>query len=45
MSKRDPRILLEDIMAAIQKIRRYTSQMDHEAFLGNDLVIDVSPAI
>jgi propanol-preferring alcohol dehydrogenase len=28
MSKRDPRILLEDIMAAIQKIRRYTSQME-----------------
>lgn len=40
MSKRDPRILLEDIMAAIQKIRRYTSQMDHDAFLSNDLVID-----
>lgn len=40
MSKRDPRILLEDIMTAIEKIRRYISQMDHEAFLANDLVID-----
>ena len=40
MSKRDPLILLEDIMLAIQKIGRYTSQMDHDAFLGNELVID-----
>lgn len=40
MSKRDPLVLLEDIMLAIQKIRRYTSQMDHEAFLMDELVID-----
>jgi uncharacterized protein with HEPN domain len=40
MSKRDSAILLEDIMVAIQKIRRYTSQMDHAAFLADDLVID-----
>ena len=40
MSKRDPLVLLEDIMLAIQKIGRYTSQMDHDAFLTNDLVID-----
>jgi uncharacterized protein with HEPN domain len=40
MSKRDPLVLLEDIMLAIQKIGRYTSQMDHEAFLKDDLVID-----
>jgi uncharacterized protein with HEPN domain len=40
MSKRDSAILLEDIMVAIQKIRRYTSQMDHDAFLADDLVID-----
>ncbi len=33
MSKRDPLVLLEDIMLAIQKIGRYTSQMDHDAFL------------
>jgi uncharacterized protein with HEPN domain len=33
MSKRDPLVLLEDIMLAIQKIVRYTSQMDHDAFL------------
>lgn len=40
MSKRDPLVLLEDIMLAIQKISRYTSQMDHEAFLADELVID-----
>jgi len=40
MSKRDPLVLLEDIMLAIQKICRYTSQMDHDAFLRDDLVID-----
>ena len=40
MSKRDPLVLLEDIMLAIQKISRYTSQMDRDAFLSDDLVID-----
>jgi uncharacterized protein with HEPN domain len=40
MSKRDPLVLLEDIMKAIRKIRRYTSQMDHDAFLADELVID-----
>lgn len=40
MSKRDPLVLLEDIMLAIQKIRRYTSQMDHDAFLADEVTID-----
>jgi len=40
MSKRDPLVLLEDIMMAIEKIGRYTSQMDHAAFLRDELVID-----
>jgi|ERR1043165_2240747 uncharacterized protein with HEPN domain len=40
MSKRDPLVLLEDIMLAIQKIGRYTSQMDRDAFMTDDLVID-----
>ena len=40
MSKRDPLVLLEDILLAIQKIGRYTSKMDHEAFLKDELVID-----
>jgi uncharacterized protein with HEPN domain len=40
MSKRDPLVLLEDIMLAIQKIGRYTSQMDHDAFIADELVVD-----
>ena len=40
MSRRDPLVLLEDIMLAIQKISRYTSQMDQDAFLKDELVID-----
>jgi hypothetical protein len=40
MSKRDLLVLLEDIMLAIQKIGRYTSQMDHDAFLADELVVD-----
>jgi uncharacterized protein with HEPN domain len=40
MSKRDPLVLLEDIMLAIEKIGRYTSGMDQNAFVGDDLVID-----
>ena len=40
MSKRDPLVLLEDINFAIQKIVRYTSQLDHQAFLTDELVID-----
>jgi uncharacterized protein with HEPN domain len=38
MSKRDPLVLLEDIMLAIQKIGRYTSQLDLDAFLIDELV-------
>ena len=38
MSKRDPLVLLEDIMMAIQKISRYTSQMDQNAFLKDELI-------
>ena len=40
MSKRDPLVLLEDINFAIHKIVRYTSQLDHQAFLTDELVID-----
>ena len=38
MSKRDPLVLLEDIWLAVQKIGRYTSQMDHDAFVADELV-------
>lgn len=40
MSKRDPLVLLEDIMLAIQKIGRYISGVDHDAFVADDLIID-----
>ena len=40
MSKRDPLVLLEDIILAIQKVGRYTAQMDHDAFLADELVVD-----
>jgi uncharacterized protein with HEPN domain len=40
MSKRDPLVLLEDIMLAIRKIGRYTSHLDHDLFIGDELVID-----
>lgn len=40
MSKRDPLVVLEDIMLAIQKVVRYTSLMNHDAFLRDELVID-----
>lgn len=40
MSKRDPHVLLEDIMLAIQKIGRYTSLIDQDTFLKDELVID-----
>jgi uncharacterized protein with HEPN domain len=32
MPKRDPELLLEDILAAIRKVERYTTGMDWEGF-------------
>ena len=40
MSKRDPRILLEDIILAIEKIGRFTAAMDREMFLTDEKTID-----
>ena len=40
MSKRDPLVLLEDIMLAIQKIGRYTAQMNYDVFINDELVVD-----
>lgn len=40
MSKRDPRILLEDIILAIEKIGRFMASMDHEMFLADEKTID-----
>lgn len=40
MSERETDVLLEDIRECLDKILRYTQDMDEEAFLKNDLVID-----
>jgi len=40
MSKRDPKILVEDMLLAIEKIRRFTAGIDHEMFLADEKTID-----
>ena len=40
MSKRDWRILFEDILESIHKIDNYTEEIDIEAFKSNSMLID-----
>lgn len=40
MPKRDVDLLIEDILAAIEKIERYTAGLGHEAFVGDDKTVD-----
>ena len=40
MPKRDPDLLLEDMLGAMQKIERYTAGMDQEAFLHDEKTLD-----
>ena len=40
MSRRDSLLLLEDIVAAAQKIKRYTSGLDYETFHSDDRTVD-----
>ena len=40
MSKREPYILVEDILTAINKIDRYTTAMGRKTFLADDKTID-----
>ena len=40
MSKRDTTLLLEDMLEAASKIRRYTSGLDYDRFLNDDKTID-----
>ncbi len=40
MSKRDHRILVEDVLLAIQKIGRFTAGMDQQTFLSDEKTID-----
>lgn len=40
MSKRNPQLLLEDILLAIGKIERYTTDFTKETFLADEKTID-----
>ncbi|KAF0202470.1 MAG: hypothetical protein FD170_1937 [Bacteroidetes bacterium] len=40
MSKRDLVLLLEDILEAAQKIKRYSSGLNYEAFIDDDKTMD-----
>jgi len=40
MPRRDPELLLEDILAAIRKVERYTTGMDWERFRQDEKTID-----
>jgi len=40
MSKRDWKILFEDILESIDKIRLYTKDLDFEKFISNPMIID-----
>ncbi|MCX5895579.1 MAG: DUF86 domain-containing protein [Proteobacteria bacterium] len=40
MSKRDWKILFEDILEAIEKIEQYTKGITRKKFVGNSMIID-----
>jgi len=40
MSKRDSKLLLEDILDSTLKIKQYTAELDFETFLADDKTID-----
>jgi len=40
MSRRAAPLLVEDIWEAIEKIERYVSGLDHEAFIRDDKTVD-----
>ena len=40
MSKREPLLLLEDIIESIQKIKKYTAGFTKDAFLIDDKTVD-----
>jgi len=42
MSKKDWKILVNDILSAIQKIEKYTDKLTYEDFITNDLVKDAA---
>jgi uncharacterized protein with HEPN domain len=40
MPKRDPKLLLEDMLAAVQKIERYIAGMDQQSFRQDEKTLD-----
>ncbi len=40
MSKRDVKLFLHDILECIEKIERYTRNLNFEDFIKNDMVVD-----
>jgi uncharacterized protein with HEPN domain len=40
MSKRDWKLLFEDILESIQKIERYTQDVDYHKFVVNSMIVD-----
>jgi uncharacterized protein with HEPN domain len=40
MSRRDPGILLEDVLLAIAKVGRFTAGMDQQTFLIDEKTVD-----
>jgi uncharacterized protein with HEPN domain len=40
MSERNSLLLLEDAVESAKKIKRYTNEMDYEAFLSDDRTVD-----
>jgi uncharacterized protein with HEPN domain len=40
MSKRDPRLFVADMLAAIEKVDRYTDGLSYQQFEANEMVTD-----
>lgn len=40
MSKRDPKLLLADILEAVEKIKKYTSGLSYEMFIEDSKTLD-----
>ena len=40
MSKRDPKLLLADILDAVEKIKRYTAGLTFDSFLEDSKTLD-----
>ncbi len=38
--RREPKVYLQDISFAAQKIEKYTKGLTHDSFFDNDLVVD-----